>query len=354
MATIKVTKKHHKHLNNPFPSTPTSLPFIRGSLLFNPQTLPSHHIYSFGKDFQLAWSSDDGGSISIHHRSQPTRPIWSTIPGQAFVSAALAETEVEESRGSFVVKDGHVHLVCNHQSIQDIMVINQVDDFLEGENHVFPSGYFLKSHAIDTKGTQFPLLLITGWIFSGSKKSKGFQKSGRHESIPFGAKGPSTSARYWVLFDQKSSDQIGFQVKLGHPDLELRPKASLNTIGRYRGFRRRIRRFHRRKLAWCWSFAKRRGFVMISSSEEEIDEMKTKESREFNRVCFTYSSEANERFYGFGEQFSRMDFKGKRVPIFVQEQGIGRGDQPITFAANLISYRYAECQFLSHQYLICH
>lgn len=84
---------------------------------------------------------------------------------------------------------------------------------------------------------------------------------------------------------------------------------------------------------------------MISSSEEEIEEMNAKESQEFNRVWFTYSSEGNERFYGFGEQFSHMDFKGKRVPIFVQEQGIGRGDQPITFAANLISYRYAECHF---------
>lgn len=348
MATLKITKKHHKHLNNPFPSTPTSFPFIHGSLFFNSQTLPSHRIYSFGKDFQLAWHSDNGGCISIYHQSQPTRPVWSTIPGQAFVSAALAETEVEESRGSFVVKDGHVHLVCNHQSIQDIRVINQFDDFSEGENHVFPSGYFPKNHKVDMKGTQFPLLLITGWIFSRNKKNKRFQKSGLDENIPLEAKGPSTSARYWVFFDQKNNDQIGFQVKLGHPDFELRLKASPNTLGTYRGFRRRLRRFRRLKIGWCWSFAKRRGFVMISSSEEEIEEMKAKESQEFNRVWFTYSSEGNERFYGFGEQFSHMDFKGKRVPIFVQEQGIGRGDQPITFAANLISYRYAKCHFLNY------
>ncbi|KAF3442148.1 hypothetical protein FNV43_RR16064 [Rhamnella rubrinervis] len=332
MATLKITKKHHKRLNNPFPSTPTSLPVIHGSLFFNSRTLPSRQIYSFGKDFQLAWHSDNGGCISIYHQSQPTRPLWSTMPGQPFVSAALAETEVEESRGSFVVKDGLVHLVCNHQSIQEIKVINQFDDFSEGEDLVFPSGYFPEDH------NQFPLLLITGWIFSGTKKNKSFPKSGLNENIPLEAKGPSTCARYWVLFDQKCNDQIGFQVKLGHPNFELRQKASPNTLGRYRGFRRRLRPFRRRKFWWCWSFAKRRGFV-ISSSEEEIEEMKAKESQEFNRVWFTYSSEGNERFYGFGEQFSHMDFKGKRVPIFVQEQGIGRGDQPITFAANLISYR---------------
>ncbi|HBT40362.1 MAG: Glycoside hydrolase family 31 [Thermotoga sp. 50_1627] len=33
----------------------------------------------------------------------------------------------------------------------------------------------------------------------------------------------------------------------------------------------------------------------------------------------------NENIYGGGEQFSRLNLKGKRFPIFVQEQGIGRG-----------------------------
>lgn len=74
--------------------------------------------------------------------------------------------------------------------------------------------------------------------------------------------------------------------------------------------------------------------------EEEEEEKVGLVFREFNSVFITYSSEKDERFYGFGEQFSHMEFKGKRVPILVQEQGIGRGDQPITFAANLVSYRY--------------
>lgn len=61
----------------------------------------------------------------------------------------------------------------------------------------------------------------------------------------------------------------------------------------------------------------------------------------FNRIQLTYMSHKGERFLGFGEQFSFFDMKGKRVPIMVQEQGLGRGDQPITAAANLVAHRYA-------------
>ncbi|KAI7990402.1 Sulfoquinovosidase [Camellia lanceoleosa] len=284
METLKITKKHHKHLNNPFPSNPKSLPCIQGTLSFNPQTLPSHQIFCIGKNFQLTWQSKNGGSLSISHQSQPNRPIWSTIPGQAFVSAALAETEVEESRGSFVIADKDVHLVCNHQTIEDIKVINQSDHSLEGEDNDLSSGY-------------------------------------------------------WVFFDQKTSNQIGFEVKLGKPNFESQQSISPTSYGTHQGFSRRLSRFRRRRVGWSGHLLKRSAVVAAASTNQENMIMNGVECMEFNRVCLTYSSEKNERFYGFGEQFSHMDFKGKRVPIFVQEQGIGRGDQPITFAANLVSYR---------------
>lgn len=53
-----------------------------------------------------------------------------------------------------------------------------------------------------------------------------------------------------------------------------------------------------------------------------------------NRVFLTYSSPSDEHIVGFGTQFSFFDFKGKRLPIWVSEQGIGRGAQPITAGAN--------------------
>ena len=55
----------------------------------------------------------------------------------------------------------------------------------------------------------------------------------------------------------------------------------------------------------------------------------------YNRVYLTYASGPEERFFGFGTQYTHFDAKGKKVPIFIGEQGIGRGAQPITFAANL-------------------
>lgn len=56
---------------------------------------------------------------------------------------------------------------------------------------------------------------------------------------------------------------------------------------------------------------------------------------EINRIYFSWLSDEDERFFGFGEQYSTFDMKGKRLPILVQEQGIGRGAQPITFLAEL-------------------
>ncbi|GMJ12170.1 hypothetical protein HRI_004886200 [Hibiscus trionum] len=333
MSTLKITKKHHKRLNNPFPSTPRSLPFIRGNLFITSQTLPPNQIFQVGKDFKLLWSTENGGCLSISHLSQPSKSLWSTIPGEAFISAAMAETEVEESRGSFAVKDGHIQLVCDHQSIEDIVLINQFDD----EHRVFLPDYLDLDHLErNPKFADSPVLIITGHIFSKSKRK------GPRSCIKSETKISSASARYWVFFGQKESNQIGFQVKLGQPKFQLHGhKASPSTAsGKYRRLRRKLRRHLKWKLGWCWFLTRTKGLATNSPSEEELGGPNVAEpAAEFNRVCLTYASEENERFFGFGEQFSHMDFKGRRVPIFVQEQGIGRGDQPITFAANLVSYR---------------
>mgnify|MGYP001224374705 CR=1 FL=1 len=55
----------------------------------------------------------------------------------------------------------------------------------------------------------------------------------------------------------------------------------------------------------------------------------------FNRLFLSYQTNKAEHFFGFGEQFSYFDLKGRRVPLFTSEQGIGRGAQPITLGANL-------------------
>jgi alpha-glucosidase (family GH31 glycosyl hydrolase) len=54
----------------------------------------------------------------------------------------------------------------------------------------------------------------------------------------------------------------------------------------------------------------------------------------YDRIYLIYASSPDERFFGFGTQYTYFDMKGRKVPIFIQEQGIGRGEQPITLAAD--------------------
>ena len=42
------------------------------------------------------------------------------------------------------------------------------------------------------------------------------------------------------------------------------------------------------------------------------------------------------RYFGGGEQFSHVELTGKKVPFIVEENGIGRGDQPATRTASLV------------------
>lgn len=61
------------------------------------------------------------------------------------------------------------------------------------------------------------------------------------------------------------------------------------------------------------------------------------DNKQLNRTFLVYSSEPEEAFFGFGEQFTHINLKGKKVPIFAQEQGHLRGLMPFTFFVNRIS-----------------
>lgn len=55
-----------------------------------------------------------------------------------------------------------------------------------------------------------------------------------------------------------------------------------------------------------------------------------------NRTYLRFQSDASENIYGLGEQFSHLNLKGKKPFLFSEEQGLGRGDQPITWGAELL------------------
>ena len=58
---------------------------------------------------------------------------------------------------------------------------------------------------------------------------------------------------------------------------------------------------------------------------------------DYNQIRLTYGCENDEQFYGFGAQYSKFNMKGTRLPVFLSEQGVGRGLEPFTSALNKIS-----------------
>ena len=55
-------------------------------------------------------------------------------------------------------------------------------------------------------------------------------------------------------------------------------------------------------------------------------------------VVINAGLDEGEEVYGFGEQFRDFNLVGTTFPLLVQEQGIGRGEQPITFLADLTNW----------------
>ncbi|KAF7195870.1 Sulfoquinovosidase [Pseudocercospora fuligena] len=56
--------------------------------------------------------------------------------------------------------------------------------------------------------------------------------------------------------------------------------------------------------------------------------------RPLKKLYFSFHSSASEDFYGLGEQPSFASLKNQSIPIISREQGVGRGDEPITSIEN--------------------
>ena len=65
----------------------------------------------------------------------------------------------------------------------------------------------------------------------------------------------------------------------------------------------------------------------VSENQLGFDLELVNASPDFNRVFPRYGSSTDERFFGFGEQFTFLDLKGRSFPIISQEQGIFRGKE---------------------------
>ncbi|MGJ4748269.1 alpha-glucosidase [Leptospira sp. SA-E8] len=74
----------------------------------------------------------------------------------------------------------------------------------------------------------------------------------------------------------------------------------------------------------------------VSSSNAGLDWKVDITNPELNRTFIKFKSDGSESIYGLGEQFSHINLKGKKPFLFSEEQGVGRGDQPITWGAELL------------------
>ncbi|VAH76007.1 unnamed protein product [Triticum turgidum subsp. durum] len=351
----KTTKKHNAHLNNPFPRAVPAAAFRNGDaappLSFGPFSKLAHaHDYPVGSRFRLSWNPSLGGAVSLARVSSSdgdprSRVMWETIPGVAFVSAASATTEADECRGSFALRDGRARLVPDRQSVDRIRSLYRCD--------VEAGADALRGAAFEASDqTRFPVLLITG-VVSAKKADPASScccglRAGRRARARAGK--PVLSGRYWVFLEEKSDTQVSFSVKIadyqwscGHADPSSPPPAATTAPRPHRinilSLRLRLAGRVHRNMSKKKKLSAQEELSALLPPTERASADEEARPEEFNRVFLTYVSERDERFYGFGEQFSCMEFKGRRVPVLVQEQGIGRGDQPITFAANLLSYR---------------
>lgn len=159
----------------------------------------------------------EGAFVSVSPASEPARDLWSSVPGESFVSAARGDETVEERSGHFSIRD----------EVEDPRPDQTVDAIRKGDGALVFSGRLL---------------------------------------------GASGSVGYSLTFSAVDGDRLRFEVKVDDPS--------------------------------------------------------------YDRVYLTYATGPEEHFFGFGTQYTYFDLKGHEVPVFVQEQGIGRGLQPLTWAVD--------------------
>jgi len=73
---------------------------------------------------------------------------------------------------------------------------------------------------------------------------------------------------------------------------------------------------------------------------------------EVNRFWIRIPAKKEEAIYGCGEQFSELNLRGKEVPLWVEEQGVGRGDPPIS--GDWYTTYYPQPTFVSSKNYFCH
>jgi len=92
--------------------------------------------------------------------------------------------------------------------------------------------------------------------------------------------------------------------------------------------------------------------IKINKEKEYLEIFPTCENKTINRFWISINASEEESIFGCGEQFSEINMRGKEIPLFVEEQGVGRGDPPIT--GDWYTTYYPQPTFISSNNYYCH
>jgi len=77
--------------------------------------------------------------------------------------------------------------------------------------------------------------------------------------------------------------------------------------------------------------------TICALDSQTVEVALTTNSPAANKLIISLLTDPDERFYGMGEQPSHVEWTRRKAPVFTEEQGLGRGDQPFTFLLNLFA-----------------
>lgn len=198
-------------------------------------------VYEAG-DFRIEFRNEHKAQVVVTHVDEPSRVLWSTIPGKSFLRTAQSSFHVEEHRGSFNIDE------YNYRN--------------------------LKNQKVEAIYQEYDQVVILGTLKDRWRWNR---------------------AQFAMVFHESENGHLQFQVDVWDGS--------------------------------CW-------FWFCEDS--------------FNQTRLVYTSEPDEDFLGFGEQFTYDNLKGHRVGILAQEGGVSRGRQPFAAILNLLSEGSAGDDYTSY------
>ena len=242
-------------------------------------------MYRLGSSFQLAWNH---GNITIYDAHDMDHPIWYTVSKQPFLEVSWNHIHGDPIyQGHLFLKESVVKRT-KHMSIEKMSYVPRLKTSNAEEKENFQH-HDEKSFCVTFSGQ---LSTFSNW--------KGDHNSMSDPALNLASKGSSSIDRL-TLIEEKGLT-IGYQVWIC-PDEVDENKLNLSVE---------------------------------LPSQINVDGEQASVNSIVNRIYLRYGSEPDEAIFGFGEQYSEWNMKGKRLPILISEQGIGRGLQPLTFVLNTL------------------